>query len=368
MKLTHSLTNIRSVDDIFPQLKTFQKYRCSFFTSASWIKHWLGHTDSSTNKYCLSLKHNGTEIGFAVFDEIIRRRRIFFKPAILSLHDSNSDEYDFTIEYNELLVDPQYLTSAIDSLLHTIAESHRHHEIKLNAITSETFNEIQSLVHNYPILHVLQDKTSPCQIVDLTKFSSIDEYRQFLSKKRKYQLRKSEDYYSRYGEIKVQVAENCNEALKYFDELGELHENKWQSNGEKGAFSNPVWVNFHKAIISDEFNNNKIILFKLTAGMTTVGVLYIFLDMNKSCVIQTGFLYEADKFAQPGFLTHYYFIEYAISQNISEYDFLAGDNLYKRSLSTDTEQLYWVTIQKKTLTAFIENTLLYIKRNILKIK
>ena len=364
MKLQYSFKQFQSTKEIIDFLNLFEIYRTSFFTSKTWISQWLRHSQSTGNKYYLIFFHNNKPVGIAIFNEVKKTRRHFFKTTLLSMHDNDIDRYNFSIEYNEILADPAFIKPAINSLLLFLSSRKKFNEIQINGATHTSFTLLSEVIHNHSNLKLITEEVSTCRLVNLKDFPDFLTYHKFLSKKRKYQLRKSEENYNQYGEIEASVANNTQEAIKFFDELGVLHEKKWNTKGLKGAFSNKIWVDFHKDIISESFNQGKIILFKLSAGDTTIGILYIFNDLNKASVIQTGFLYDTSKYSQPGFLTHYYFIKYALSMNISEYNFLAGDSPYKKSLSTNSENLFWLTIQKKSLKFRIENLLLNIKRKV----
>jgi CelD/BcsL family acetyltransferase involved in cellulose biosynthesis len=77
------------------------------------------------------------------------------------------------------------------------------------------------------------------------------------------------------------------------------------------------------------------------AGVT-IGILYNFAYMGRVSAYQSGFVYrDADRAAKPGLTCHHAAINYALEKAMDIYDFLAGDDRYKRSLADRTQRLTW---------------------------
>jgi CelD/BcsL family acetyltransferase involved in cellulose biosynthesis len=56
-----------------------------------------------------------------------------------------------------------------------------------------------------------------------------------------------------------------------------------------------------------------------------------------------------DEKMRPGLVAHWQAIEYCLASGLQSYDFLAGDNRYKRSLSSREYMQYWVYLQRPRL-------------------
>jgi CelD/BcsL family acetyltransferase involved in cellulose biosynthesis len=73
------------------------------------------------------------------------------------------------------------------------------------------------------------------------------------------------------------------------------------------------------------------------------GILYNFAFRKRMLAYQSGFSYgAAGPAAKPGLTCHHAAIQAASAQDIEFYDFLAGDDRYKRSLSDAATAQYWV--------------------------
>ena len=60
----------------------------------------------------------------------------------------------------------------------------------------------------------------------------------------------------------------------------------------------------------------------------------------------------------PGYVTHVLAIVHNHQRGMTGYDFLHGDDLYKRVLSNKQQKLYWIVLQRNRLKFSIEGLLL----------
>jgi CelD/BcsL family acetyltransferase involved in cellulose biosynthesis len=96
--------------------------------------------------------------------------------------------------------------------------------------------------------------------------------------------------------------------------------------------------------------------------------LYQFRHKGHVYSYQSGFHYERDNRLKPGLVSHRLAIEHSLSAGDAVYDFLGGDDRYKRSLATHGGQLFWLTLQKRRLVFSLERGLRAAKRLRLEIR
>jgi hypothetical protein len=83
---------------------------------------------------------------------------------------------------------------------------------------------------------------------------------------------------------------------------------------------------------------------------------------------QSGLHYSSDNRLKPGFLTHYLAIRHCLEQTaLQEYDFLAGDSQYKRSLTTANRPLSWIVVRRLTVPTLLFRALRWVKRKYVQI-
>jgi CelD/BcsL family acetyltransferase involved in cellulose biosynthesis len=166
-----------------------------------------------------------------------------------------------------------------------------------------------------------------------------------LSANTRAQLRRSLRGYSALGALVVRRAADAAEAHGFLDELGRLHQATWQQRGRAGAFAEPHFARFHHALIDRALPRGEVELWRISAGPAVIGYLYNFQHRGRVLAYQSGFDYLlADRRAKPGLSCHHLIIEKSLTAGRISYDFLAGDDRYKRSLSDTMTTLYWLTL------------------------
>ena len=162
------------------------------------------------------------------------------------------------------------------------------------------------------------------------------------------QLRRSERAYRAEGALAIRRAESEAEAQDWFDALGVLHQATWIARGKPGAFANPEFVAFHRELIGRGFARGEIDLLRATAGASVIGYLYTFRHDGQVLSYQSGFAYPADPGPRkPGLSTHALAIEMYRAEGARLYDFLAGEDRYKASLSNAELPLYWLDLSPR---------------------
>lgn len=134
-------------------------------------------------------------------------------------------------------------------------------------------------------------------------------------------------------------AETVEHAYEIFDELIVLHQNRWRRAGRQGAFSSHQFSAFHRSLIPKLLPEKRVILFRVRHGAQTVGAVYCLVDQDSVLFYQSGFAQFEDNKIRPGLITHILCMEACLSRGFRTYNFLAGDQRYKRELSTSHEIL-----------------------------
>ena len=159
------------------------------------------------------------------------------------------------------------------------------------------------------------------------------------------QLRRSERAYAASGDIAVERAGTLSQSLAFLDGLTALHQASWTGRGKPGAFANPFFGRFHRMLIERGLRRGEIDLLHVAAGSQTIGFLYNFRHRGHSLAYQSGFDYAgASGHGKPGLTCHLEAIGFAARSGAVLYDFLAGDDRYKRSLSDRAETLHWIEV------------------------
>jgi CelD/BcsL family acetyltransferase involved in cellulose biosynthesis len=168
------------------------------------------------------------------------------------------------------------------------------------------------------------------------------------------QLRRSNRGYAAIGGIAIEPAQTLTRANEFLDGLMVLHQASWKARGKPGAFASPFFARFHRTLIARGLPLGEIDLLRVAAGTQTIGFLYNFHYRDRSLAYQSGFDYAgAGRQGKPGLTCHYEAIRLAARSGAVRYDFLAGDDRYKRSLSDGAETLHWIEVASRWSPRFM---------------
>lgn len=333
----------------------------SVFQSWLWVGTWLKQVADESNILLFEWSDDLRLVGLGLFCErdgyVLHR----FSNRVLLLHDSGSRETDFVVEYNGLLVLPEYKEIVSRSLLQYFISGRQWSELVLKGIRYE--DELLTRARNYREVWLDEINRSPSRFVDLRVLrENRGSFLQTLSRNSRYQLRKRLRQLGEIGPVTVCGAQSTGQATQFFDELEKFHQQYWTSRGQPGSFANVRWVTFHKELISQGQPAGNVQLLRITVGAEVLGYLYNLVHQANVMMIQSGFNYRMFSEYQPGYICNYLAIEHNLTQGMDSYDLLAGDSQYKRSLAKDSTLLYWGSIRKKTLRNNIEFRLIRIRR------
>jgi CelD/BcsL family acetyltransferase involved in cellulose biosynthesis len=188
-------------------------------------------------------------------------------------------------------------------------------------------------------------RKSPAPWLD---FSALDNEKEFLAglgANTRYQLRRSDRAYAAAGPLQVDRANTLAQAEAFLDALAALHQATWTARGKPGAFANPAFMRFHRALLARALPRGEAALLRVAAGETIVGYLYNFCHRGRVLAYQSGFDYAtAGAHQKPGLTCHHAAIEFFRREGAQAYDFLAGDDRYKTSFANATTDLYWLDV------------------------
>ncbi len=187
-------------------------------------------------------------------------------------------------------------------------------------------------------------RSRPAPFVDLASLPP-GEFAASLGASTRYQLRRSHRLYAAAGTVQVRRAASLTEAQAFLDALEALHQAAWIARGQPGAFADPWFGRFHRALLTRGVARGEIDLLRIQAGERVIGYLYNFLSGGWVGNYQGGFDYAgAHPHQKPGLTCHHLAIDYYRREGRATYDFMAGGTRYKTSLAHATKQLHWLEL------------------------
>ena len=277
--------------------------------------------------------HDGTTItGLALFN---RRRTPW--ATTLHLHETGNPAQDaIFIEHNAPLAPPGQAPQALAAILQA---TRRNTRVVLSGIDDTLLAAAQATGLVAPI----QTRQAPYATLGGTSA---------LSKNTRAQLNRSNRSYAATAPIQVHRPETIAEAQTWLQNLTTLHAATWSARNIQSNFTTPAVQRFHQELLHCVLPGNTIDLLHIAAGPRTIGYLLNFKAHGQIAAYQSGFDYaQATPHEKPGLTSHHAAIAQATAAGATEYDFLAGDARYKRSLATGARALHWCTWQRPNTPA-----------------
>lgn len=360
--------NLEVVQGIWCQLAS----NCNhyFFLSPVWILYWIKSLPSSSRpQIVIGYRRNAPVLGFILCHRRSIRHGFVFSNA-LYVNETGSDYLDeLTLEYNGFLLDEKLdVSDQVDVLTQTVrylTQKFSWNELYIRSM-SQSFKGTMALMleKQHRNFAVLNYQNTPSFYVDLQAVRDREfDYLSLLSSNKRSQIKRSIKAYEQSGSsLRVVAAQNVEEALNVYEELIQLHQKNWQEKGQDGTFSNKYVCQFHANFIKEKFSSGCVNLLKICNDEHILGCLYNFVYEGRVYFYQCGFNYVEDNKLRPGITAHYMAILHYAHLGLQSYDFLAGQNQYKSSFATASNQLGWYVIRKKQFQFKIEEQLKQIKR------
>jgi CelD/BcsL family acetyltransferase involved in cellulose biosynthesis len=309
---------------------------CSFFQSWTWIGCLA--EERFPDPVLLEARDGGQIVALALFN----RRRTRLGRQILFLHESGDPIRDGPfIEHNGLLHRagvPDDLAASCLRAARWQALGRKHSLLPRRLVLSGVDGRLLAVARARPRRSMAAPFLALAKLRDAGR-----DVLDALSANTRHQVRRSMRAYAALGELALQRAATPAEAHAYLDELAVLHQQTWTARGKPGCFAQPFFARFHHALIDRGLARQEIDLFRVTAGETLVGVLYNFRHRGRSLAYQSGFAYGlGGRHAKPGLTSHVLAIRFCLEAGLDAYDFLAGEDRYKSSLSDSTVILHWL--------------------------
>ena len=300
----------------------------NFFQSWVWISAWLDLILPITNVYffCYSIANQPKAMCFITLCRVTRKKGMV-RVIQLQLNEYLYSSFNMVNGYNGILVTEEFRQRAWESLLSCLsAFNDRWDECLFSSLTKEDSICCRSaLVNGNGELKYSLELDKRCykweKSIPSSEMSE-DEFVETFKLKSRQQIRQTLSAFSVLGAANVYAPSSTEGALALFDAMEEVHTKRWQAAGKGGSYANPIWVNFHRQLIKNNYNSDLIQILQISVGELTVGYLYGHVYENKVYMHQTGFPQLADNKLRAGYFSHFLAMRYNQKIGIKKYDFL----------------------------------------------
>lgn len=316
-----------------------------YYVSAGWIDTWIECIKDHITPYLMILYEDKKSSFACMFTYTQQRRAKIFPLRSINVYASGNYDFDrITPIYNE------FLTSADTDV--DIIDLFRRFPFEWNEIVFPGLSP-----SGYPGSHirerdqewVMYDYNKSLYYIDISgpDFTR-DSYLATLSSNTRSQIRRAYRLYAREGEVSIREAATVEEALSMARELYTLCDIR--KNEKRLVCSiNPFFVRFNDMLFKERFSRGEIQMLHVTSGDSTIGYLYNHVHHGTVYSYQGGFHYPEDNRYKPGLVAHVEAIVHNAGRGKTRYDFGAGDERYKKSLSNGSGTMLWARILKPSL-------------------
>jgi CelD/BcsL family acetyltransferase involved in cellulose biosynthesis len=205
-----------------------------------------------------------------------------------------------------------------------------------SSLTMKNFKEsIQA--HN---ARIAQRHSQYCPYLSLPTTS--DELMSSLGSETRASLRRRSRKVDQLG-AKVELVSDVSALAPGLDMLFVLHGKRWALRGQTGNFSNATVRAFHEDVARRFLDRDWLKLYMLKLDGKVVASIYTFSYAQKLFYYQAGFNPTWSKHS-PGFVLMGRCIEDAIARGLLEFDYLRGDEPYKKRWTKTRRETWSLTI------------------------
>lgn len=332
-----------------------QRSAPGFFLSWAWIGTWLDSLPHHVDVHLLQATSAGHTVGLAL---LVQHgwRKVRGVPVVPAwyLHSTGDMALDsLYIEHNGFLVDPAWRGKAEPAMLsHWAHHTRGTRELWLPRLADDAWQArwCAALEKDSPRGWACDAQRLTAYAVDLhTVRRHSHDHLSTRSPTLRSQLRRSLKRYGEPGSVTLEAAASPAQALAFLDRLIALHQAHWISQGQPGAFATEGFVAFHRRLVQQQFADGRVQLLRLSAGNDDIGYLYGFVDQGRVLCYQSGFNYAlGGPQSRPGYVAHLLAIEFNARLGHAVYDFMVGDERYKRDLANVEAQMHQVVLRTRS--------------------
>ncbi len=299
-------------------------------SSAAWTEIWLNHFGSQVRHEFLVGYRGADAAGIAL---VTRGSAKWIRTA----HIGTAGERDadsVCVEYNTLLARPCERLEFAQAMHHELVRQKQSDAIAWDGFEPDDFSVSDQ---NF----VWQMFTKPTFYYDLrsVRQSGVEPITRFGDSTRKLIRQNLRDL----NEVRIDWSETTTDIDAAFDELIIMHQARWQSAGEPGSFVSPTFCNFHRELLHRLVPQRQAAMVRVRAGTKTIGCTILHIDRNRVLVYQGGWNPGSAK--SPGVINDYCTLLECLHRGYDAYDFMAGESLHKRRMTTHQGELIWAVCQ-----------------------
>lgn len=303
------------------------------FLSFEWLSQWWAHFGQNFRLFVITVRDNDGHL-VAVAPLYISKEwqpLSLLKLGLLGDRFVGSDHLGF-------LAEPAYLPEALEAIRNFIFDQRKEWDFIEFASASDSISlrQFQNML-DAAQMTTYRTASSLCPYLQLP--CGTEEYWSSLRPKLRKNIRYQTRSLQREGQLNFVTIEDTSEMSRALDDLLRLHQLRSERRGRNSTFIDPKVTPFHRAALLSLVAQDQARIFFLELSGKRIAALYGFSSGRKFCYYQSGADPAYSRFGV-GTLVISSVIEWAIRHGYREFDFLRGDESYKRLWATGSTQLH----------------------------
>ncbi len=324
--------------------KVYEDSDASFFLSPVWITSWLRITQSSPFLFSVSDGHQDVALAIVCY-KTGTIRELGRGDLYLNSSGQRSEDRIF-IEYNHILTRKSVASSQALFLSELLACSKQVSEIKHAQRVIIPGCRYSANDLGTDEVRVKSEITDRVHFVMLSKVREKESYLELLSANTRYQIRRAVRLQTGDGKINISEASSDEEISNWLLDLRRLHVEKWRIKGLPSSFEDDRFFSFVMDVCLTGIPAGTVQLLRFSVQEDRIGYLINFVSGKDILNYQAAFVDYDDNRFKPGLICHCLAVEHYADAGFDVYNFLSGNAQYKRSLSTDYEDIQNLSIHR----------------------
>lgn len=305
------------------------------FSTWEWIWCWWTHYGKDRKLRILVAEENGEISGIA---PLMLSKYSFFHLCKISkiefIGSSTSDYNSFILVKNEKKCLNLFLSKLMKVSDWNLMELR---DIRENTVFSNTLTD--TCVNIFPRMKIAVGTV--CPYIKLPQ--SVELFNASFSRNMRRNLRKRMNKLRKAYDVKIVTHRDFNSVEEAMEVFFSLHQKRWSSKGEPGAFASETFRDFHLDLAKTFDSKGWLALYFLMANDKPISTVYSFDYNNKKYGYLTGFDPEFSRYSSGNLLKNYVAKE-CIKNGFREYDLMRDFEQYKADWATNVRENYVATI------------------------
>ena len=312
-----------------------ERLQSSYLTcSYDWTQTWLNHYGDLVPHRVAIATHDDEIVGMCLLTNGVQQYEGPFTIKSVHIGTAGEPEADSVcVEYNRLLVPPEFRAQFVGELTKQISCHELYECLVVDGMAA--YESLEFLAGDTPT----SVEELPSHYCDLNLYrSAMAEPWRIYGESTRTNLRRA---LRDLGELQVDWADQPDVALALYDEMIDYHQARWNAAGKPGAFASDRFRGFHRDLIETLVPQRRATLVRVRQENRVLGILYLLIEQNRLWYYQGGLPEHKSKHSL-GNVTQYLVMLEGARRGYDAFDFLAGDDQYKRVLSTHHNVVYWM--------------------------